>query len=70
MELSPSITFIIQGGVSYMKEKTNKESVKKPIFKRWWFWAISVVVVIIAIASMGGKDNPAPKPTERSNTIS
>lgn len=33
-----------------------EEKVKKPIYKRWWFWAIAIVVVI-ALAS-GGDDAP------------
>ncbi len=34
---------------------------KKPIWKRWWFWGI-VVVVLIAIISLGG-DNSTNAPT-------
>ncbi len=30
---------------------------KKPIFKKWWFWAI-IVVLIIAIGSSSGSDEP------------
>lgn len=29
---------------------------KKPIFKRWWFWVIVVIVLIGAIGSGGGND--------------
>lgn len=31
-----------------MKNKTNKNNVKKTIFKKWWFWVI-IVVILIAI---------------------
>ena len=30
--------------------------IKKPIFKRWWFWAIIVVIVLAAIGSQVGED--------------
>jgi len=33
--------------------------VKKPIFKRWWFWAIIVIVVLGAFGSGGKTDTPA-----------
>ena len=37
-----------------------EQKIKKPIFKRWWFWAI-VALIVIGAASSGGKDanNPA-----------
>lgn len=45
-----------------MKSKENKEfKAKKPIFKRWWFWLI-VVLVVCGVASGGGTD--ASTPTE------
>jgi hypothetical protein len=31
---------------------------KKPIFKRWWFWVVVVIVVIGIAANVGGNDNP------------
>lgn len=37
-----------------MEEK--KTRVKKPIFKKWWFWVIIVIIVIGAIGSNGSKD--------------
>ena len=27
-----------------MKDKATKNGVKKPIFKKWWFWVIVVVI--------------------------
>ncbi|OAS82762.1 MULTISPECIES: DUF4352 domain-containing protein [Metabacillus] len=33
-----------------------KERIKKPFYKRWWFWAIAVILVI-AIATGGGEDD-------------
>ncbi|MCY8256470.1 hypothetical protein MOC12_21165 [Bacillus spizizenii] len=33
------------------------EKVKKPFFKRVWFWLLAVVVVIIVAASVGGGDS-------------
>lgn len=32
--------------------------IKKPIFKRWWFWLIIVVIGIAALGANGGKDEP------------
>lgn len=37
-----------------------EEQVKKPIWKRWWFWAL---IIIIAIAAFSG-DAPENAPTE------
>ena len=30
-----------------MKDKATKSNVKKPIFKKWWFWVIILAVVIV-----------------------
>lgn len=32
---------------------------KKPIYKRWWFWVICVLVLFGAISSAGSKDSSA-----------
>ena len=34
-----------------MKEKEAKSKGKKPIFKKWWFW---VLIVIILFSAFGG----------------
>lgn len=41
-----------------MSEKT-----KKPIFKRWWFWAIIVIIAIGALGSRGDKEAQTDKAT-------
>ena len=28
-----------------MKDKATKNKVKRPIYKRWWFWVIIVVIL-------------------------
>ena len=34
------------------------EKIKRPIFKKWWFWLVVLIVVIGAISSLGGnKEN-------------
>jgi hypothetical protein len=43
------------------RDITNAGTVKKPIFKRWWFWVIIIVVVIIGISATVNKDNEATK---------
>ena len=45
------------------KNKAPKsEKAKKPIFKRWWFWAI-VVVFVIGVIGGGGKRDVQPSET-------
>ena len=34
--------------------------VKKPIYKKWWLWAIAVIVVVIAVNSSGGEETVSP----------
>ena len=31
--------------------------VKKPFYKRVWFWVLAVIVIFIVGGSLGGKDN-------------
>ena len=48
------------------------ENIKKPIFKKWWFWAIVVVVVLAAIGSQVEKYTesvPASKEEAESNDL-
>ncbi len=33
-----------------MKSKKEKSSIKKPFYKKWWFWVIIVIVVLSAIS--------------------
>lgn len=42
----------------------------KPIYKRWWFWAI-IVIVLIAIGSSGGEDKPkkAEEPIKKAESV-
>lgn len=39
-----------------MKDKETKSKIKRPIFKRWWFWVIVVVVLAAIWGSTGTKD--------------
>lgn len=39
----------------------SKEKVKKPIFKRVWFWVVVVIVVFAALGSLGGNDTEEGK---------
>ena len=49
--------------IIYMKEG------KKPLLKRWWFWAIAVFVLII-IVSVSGGESPSTDSTGSSDTRS
>ena len=39
-----------------MKDKATKNGVKKPIFKKWWFWIIIVVILAAIFGNTGTKD--------------
>lgn len=42
--------------------------VKKPIFKKWWFWTLIVVVIVcIAAGSAGNSGTTQPMDTDQSN---
>ena len=40
-----------------MKDKATKNGVKKPIFKKWWFWVIIVVILAAIFGNTGTKDS-------------
>lgn len=44
----------------------NSEKVKKPIYKKWWFWLI-VVIVVVAISS-SSNDTNTTNPTSSSTS--
>ncbi len=35
------------------------EKVKKPLYKKWWFWALAIILIIIAVSSGGKGKNTA-----------
>lgn len=39
-----------------MKDKATKSNGKKPIFKKWWFWVIIVVILTAIFGNTGAKD--------------
>ena len=39
-----------------MKDKSTTTKAKKPIYKRWWFWVIIVVVLSAIFGSQGAED--------------
>jgi hypothetical protein len=50
----------------------NKEGAKKQFYKRWWFWAGSVVLLFIILASIGSSSTPAtsvPAPAESGSSV-
>lgn len=44
------------------KGEVRMRKVKKPITKRWWFWAIVVLLVAGIVGSIGGDDSTADAP--------
>ena len=40
-----------------MKDKATKNGVKKPIFKKWWFWIIIVVILAAIFGNSGTNDS-------------
>lgn len=40
-----------------MKDKATKNKVKKPIYKKWWFWVIIVVILSAIFGNSGTKDD-------------
>lgn len=42
--------------------------VKKPIYKKWWFWVIIVFAIIIIGANMGNSDTPQQTGSNQSST--
>lgn len=40
-----------------MKNKATKSNVKKPIFKKWWFWVIIVVILSAIFGNSGTNDS-------------
>ncbi len=47
-----------------MKHQTTSNQAKKPFYKKWWFWAIVVVIAINAIGSTNATDGPDNVVTE------
>ena len=41
--------------------KNTTDKVKKPIFKKWWFWAI-IIVLVVGIFGSGGKSDEEATP--------
>lgn len=41
-----------------------KESTKKPVYKRWWFWVVAVFVFFILVGSLGPS-----QPSDSSQTV-
>lgn len=39
-----------------MKEKEAKSKGKKPIFKKWWFWVLIVIILFSAFGGTGNKE--------------
>lgn len=47
-----------------MKDTQAQDKVKKPIYKKWWFWVIIVVVLSAIFGNMGSKDESKPEQVE------
>lgn len=40
---------------------------KKPVFKKWWFWALIAFVIVFIISIAGGDSDPSPSSSNNSN---
>lgn len=47
-----------------MKEKQAKSSIKKPVYKKWWFWAIIIVVLFAIFGNEGSTSKNKPEQIE------
>ena len=51
-----------------LASRTQKEyAMKKPIFKKWWFWVIIVLVIAIIGSSAGESDVTTPNESTQEN---
>lgn len=41
-----------------------KNKVKKPVYKRWWFWALIVVIIIVMLPDTRTETQEPEKPTQ------
>lgn len=48
-------------------EKGNKKKVKKPIFKRIWFWILLIIGIVIIFSMFGGDDETTKTGTNVQN---
>ncbi|WP_418745088.1 hypothetical protein [Evtepia gabavorous] len=48
-----------------MKKEKDNSSVKKPLYKKWWFWVIIVVALSAIFGNMGDKDENKPEQVEK-----
>ena len=39
-----------------MKRNASKKHIKKPIYKKWWFWVLIIIILIAIIGNSGNKD--------------
>lgn len=55
-----------------MEEKQESSKVKKPIYKKWWFWVVIILVIAVVIGvvsgSSGGNDKGEGKDKTPNNT--
>ncbi|MDR3191026.1 MAG: hypothetical protein LBT80_07485 [Lactobacillaceae bacterium] len=40
------------------------DKVKKPIWKKWWFWGVLVVLVLVVGVANSGKDTTSKQTTD------
>lgn len=52
-----------------MKRRSTKNKVKKPIYKKWWFWIIVIFILTRIFGNNGTKDNIQNEKKEPINSI-
>lgn len=55
-----------------MKKTKDKNKIKKPFYKKWWFWVVIVIIVFSVFANSGNDDketSDTPKATEQKEKV-
>lgn len=55
-------------GKAKEEKKSDKKALKKPIYKKVWFWIIVVLVVFAAFGSSGDKNDEQPDASDKTST--
>lgn len=51
-----------------MDKDTAKETIKKPIYKRWWFWLLAFLAFVMIVGPFLPDSTTPPSPAEKSSS--